>query len=89
MLLQLPFIKMQENLYKNVNENMFSFTLLCKFSYTCNFAIFVQIFMKFSPKCRIGNDIHHFGKLLLIFELVCPKSGLGKSLVIIMFQNIF
>ena len=28
----LPFIKAQENLYKNVIENMFSFTFLCKFS---------------------------------------------------------
>ena len=37
---------MYENLYKNVNENMFSFTFLCKFSlsfykgqlkYTANF----------------------------------------------------
>ena len=32
------------------------------------------------------NDIHHFGKFLLIFELgrgryLGPKSGLGKSLV--------
>ena len=52
MLLQLPFIKTQENLYKNVNENMFSFTFLCKFSCFCNFAIFVRIFMKFSLKCR-------------------------------------
>ena len=31
---------------------MFSFTFLCKCSCICNFAIFVQIFMKFSPKCR-------------------------------------
>ena len=25
-------LQMHENLYKNVNENMFSFTFLCKFS---------------------------------------------------------
>ena len=31
---------------------MFSFTFLCKFSCICNFGIFDQIFMKFSPKCR-------------------------------------
>ena len=31
---------------------MFSFTFLCKFSCICDFAIFVRIFMKFSPKCR-------------------------------------
>ena len=42
----------QENLYKNVNENMFAFTFLCKFSCICNFAIFDRIFIKFSPKCR-------------------------------------
>ena len=50
-LLQLPFIKTQENLYNNVNENMFSITFLCKFSCICNFAIFAWIFMKFSQKC--------------------------------------
>ena len=48
----MPFIKTHENLHKNVNENMFSFTFLCKFPCSCNFAIFVRIFMKFSPKCR-------------------------------------
>ena len=31
---------------------MFSFTFLSKFSYICNFAIFVGIFMKFSTNCR-------------------------------------
>ena len=35
-----------------LNESMFSFTFLCKFSCICNFAIFVRIFIKFSPKCR-------------------------------------
>ena len=35
-----------------MNENMFSFTFLCKFSCICNFAIFVQFFIKFSPKCK-------------------------------------
>ena len=41
-----------EKLHKTVNENMFSFTFLCKFSWICNFIIFDRIFMKFSPKCR-------------------------------------
>ena len=53
------------NLHKNMNENMFSFTFLCKFSGICNFAIFIQILMKFSQQCRtkkFWNDIHHFGK---------------------------
>ena len=45
-------IKTHENLYKNVNENMFSFTFLCKILCICNFGIFVPIFMKLSPKCR-------------------------------------
>ena len=54
-LLQLYFIKPQENLYKTVNKNMFSFTFSCKFSCICNFAIFVRIFMKFSPKCRTNK----------------------------------
>ena len=45
-------IKTHENLHKNVNENLFSFTFLCKFSCLCNFAIFVQIFKQISPKCR-------------------------------------
>ena len=35
-----------------MNGNMFSFTFLCKFSWICNFAIFVWFFMKLSPKCR-------------------------------------
>ena len=48
----MPFIKTHENLHKNVNENRFSFTFLCKFSHFCNLAIFVLIFIKFSPKYR-------------------------------------
>ena len=44
--------KTHENLYKDVNENTFSFTFLCKFSWICNFAIFARIFKKFPPKCR-------------------------------------
>ena len=28
---KLPKLQMRENLHKNVNENMFSFTFLCKF----------------------------------------------------------
>ena len=34
------------------HQNWFSFTFLRKFSCICNFAIFVWIFMKFSPKYR-------------------------------------
>ena len=48
----MPIIKTHENLHKIVNENMLSFTFLCKFSGICNFAIFIEIFIKFSPKCR-------------------------------------
>ena len=29
---KIPKLQMQENLHKNENENMFSFTFLCKFS---------------------------------------------------------
>ena len=46
--------------------------ILYKFSCICNFAIFVQIFMKFPPKCRImklGMIFTIFGMFLLIFEL--------------------
>ena len=56
-----------ENLHKNVNENLFSFTFLCKFSYIfiCYFCLdFHEIFNN-----KNGNDIHHFGKFLLIFDL--------------------
>ena len=64
---------MHEYLHKNVNENMFSFTLLCKFSCICNFAIFVRIFMNFSPNYRTKKlgmiHIVYFGKFLLNFEL--------------------
>ena len=65
LLLSLPTIITHEKLHKNVNENMFSFTFLCKFSCICNFGIFVRIFLKFSPICR--NDINHFGNFLLSF----------------------
>ena len=50
-----PLRKTCENLHKNVNENMFSFTFLCNFSNICNFSTFVWIFMRFSPKCRARN----------------------------------
>ena len=88
-LLQLHFIKLQENLYKNVNENMFSFTFLCKLSCICNFAIFVRICMKFSPKCRTNKFvmITPFWDVFAHFLIgkgptfgLGPKSGLGKSL---------
>ena len=40
------------------------------FHASVNFAIFVLIFMKFSPKCRTNKfDIHHFAKFSLIFLL--------------------
>ena len=48
-------------------------------------ANFVQIFMKFSPKCRtkkLGNFAHFLiGKGPIFF----PKSGLGKSMVLAIF----
>ena len=63
----------QENLYKNVKENYENVVfihILCKFSCICNFAIFVRIFINFSPKCRskklgmiytiLGNFAHFF-----------------------------
>ena len=95
MLLQLPFIKTKETLYKNVNENMFSFTFLCRSSCICNFDILVRIFMKFSPKCRTKK----LGMIYTILECFClyfligketifgPKSGLGKSLQISYYIN--
>ena len=50
-----------------MNENRFPFTYLCKFLCICNFAIFVQIFMKFSPKCRTKK----LGMINTILERVC------------------
>ena len=58
------------------------------FHASVNFAIFVLIFMKFSPKCRTNKfDIHHFAKFSLIFFIgkgpkfgLGPNSGLGKSM---------
>ena len=74
--------KIHENLHKNVIENMFSFTFLCKFSWICIFAIFVWIFMKFSPKCRSKKlgMIHHFEKVLSHFligkgPMLCSASN--------------
>ena len=67
MLHQLPFIKTQENLYKNANENLFSFAFSC----ICNFAIFVWIFMKFSPNCRtwkVGMIYTILGSFCLFFN---------------------
>ena len=72
---------------KKVNENMFSFTFLCKFSLICNFAIFAWIFMKFPPKCRtkklgmIYTILGHLAHFLIgMGPIFGPKSGLGKSL---------
>ena len=48
----MPFIKTHENLHKNVNENMFLFLFLSKFSCICYFAFFVEIFMKYLQICR-------------------------------------
>ena len=67
MLLQLPFIKTQGIFHKNVNENMFSFTFLCKFSCIYNSAIFVWTIMKFSPKCRTKK----LGMIYIILGSVC------------------
>ena len=47
---------------------MFSFQLLCKFSWIFNFAIFVQIFMKLSLKCRTK-------KLGIVVVIVVVVSG--------------
>ena len=81
----LAHLKTQEKLHKNVNENMFSFTFYANFHASLTSGFFVLIFMKLLSKC--GNDIHHFGKVLLVFELrkgllFGLKSGLGKSLSI-------
>ena len=48
-------IATDENLHKNVIMNF-------------NFAIFSQIFIKFSPKCKTYRNIYHFGKILLNFN---------------------
>ena len=53
MLLQLPIIKTEENMYKNVNENMFPFTFLCNFSCICNFAMFDQISINFRQNVEL------------------------------------
>ena len=45
-----------------MDENRFSFTFLLKLSCICNCYLF-------SDFHEIGNDIHHFGKFLLNFEL--------------------
>ena len=76
----LPY-KNHENLHKNVNESMFSFTFLCKFLCISNFAIFFHEIFSKMYHLEIGNDIHHFGKFLVIFELGRDRSGLGKSLI--------
>ena len=84
----MSIIKTRENLYKNVNENTFSFTFLCKISCICNFGIFVWIFMKFLRICRtkkLGmiNMYIILGSFYLFFvgkgPIFGPKSGLGKS----------
>ena len=57
-------------MHKNVNENVFTFTFLCKFSCICNFANFVLIFMEFSPKCRTKKlgMIHYIRKFCSFFN---------------------
>ena len=67
MMLQLPFIKTHENLYENVNDNMFSFTFLCKFSCILTLLFFVRIFMIFLPKCRTKRS----GMIYTILESFC------------------
>ena len=44
------------------------FTFLCKFSCICNSAIFVRIFMKFSPKCRKSKKL---GMIYTILVSLC------------------
>ena len=75
-------------MYKNVNENMFSFTFLCKFSYICNFAIFVRILLKFSPNVELRNWEWYtpFWEVFAYFPfgkgpIFGPKLGQGKSLI--------
>ena len=82
-----------EKLHKNVNENMFSFTFLCKFSCICNFAFFVRIFMKFSPNVELRNwELYTpfwavFAYFIIGKGLIFgPKSGLRKSLTIAPFD---
>ena len=46
---------LKKNFHKNVNENMFSFTYLCKSSCICNVAKFVRIFMIFHQNVELRN----------------------------------
>ena len=84
----MPLLKTHENLHKNVNENMFSFTFLCKFSYICYFAILFGFSWNFHQNVELRNWEWYtpFGKFLLIFNWegadVRPQSGLGKSLIL-------
>ena len=56
---------------------MFSFTFLYKVSCICNFAIFVRIFMKFSPKCRTKQ----LGMIYTILGSFCSFFNCGKGLI--------
>ena len=65
-------IKTHEHLHINMNEYMFSFTFLCNFHASVKLCYFYSDFHEMFTKMQneeIGNDIHHFGKFLLSFEL--------------------
>ena len=62
---------------------------LCNLSCICNFGIFDLIFTKFSPKCRPKKlrTIYDIWEVLILKgSLFGPKSGIGKSLINIMYK---
>ena len=53
--------------------------IFMQISCTCNFAIFVQIFMRFSRKCKtmkLGMIYTFLGKFLPIFEFTSEGAGI-------------
>ena len=56
-------LQMHENLHKNVNENMFVFTFLCKFS-----QVFVLVKQKFILQLYTANFLYG---LQSIFKDIC------------------
>ena len=67
-----------------VNADDFGRVLFLHFHVSVNFAIFVQIFVKFSPKCRTKKLGMQYTILSSFFickvPIFGPKSCLGKSL---------
>ena len=66
---------------------MFSFAFLCKFSCICNIAIFVRIFMKFSPKCRnffleVFVNVNHLVKLAQVKSVVRLTDHLNMTIAV-------